>query len=76
MMAMSKVNLCSFLKSKLQGWKIIKCQVEEKIYCELDKRFTACHLIYIYIFFLAALLSDVFSSIESFILTNSCTSVV
>lgn len=71
MMAMSKGNLCSFLLSKLHGWKIIKCQVEEKeVYCELNKDYTACHTN-----FFAALLSDVCCDIESFIYTNTCTSI-
>jgi len=73
MMAMSKVNLLSFLISKLQGWKIIKCQVEEEeVFCKLDTRYTACHLF----FFFVALLSDVCCAIESFIHTNTCTSIV
>jgi len=59
MMPMTKVNLRLFLMSKLQGRKIIKCQVEEKeVYCKLDKRYTACHL---NVF--SALLSDVCSAI-------------
>jgi hypothetical protein len=62
MMAMSKVNLRSFLMSKLQGSKVVKYQVEEEVYCELDKRYTACHLI-----FFSALLSNVCSAIEPFI---------